>query len=519
MSAAAHSMYENESNWRPSRLCRDMRVSTSNDCPTYTTSCSRMRKYMPDALAVGMAASSTSIFECGNSRQASSTRRGTIVTRSGPTGTTRGVYRLAVAAISASRCRAQSRTSCSVSATLERRCPCFWTSARHLPRHCLMYAMREFYQTSTQKITHFTHFPYDAGAVVRQIHRETATFVRNHTESEPGKIPLLYDCGVHTLRTDTTHSMASITKYKDGWRAHVYVNGTRATKVFEKKRDAQAWGFAKESELAARRSRGATFGQAATKYVETVSRDKAPGAAKWESRRLAEMSEFFGEHTRLADIDSTRIGEWRDARLAEVSASTVLRQRALLGNLFSTAAGEWKVIQVNPVLGVRFPEHNPPRHQVWTWQKIKRVLRCKRGGQYGEAIKAFHIALHTGMRLNEIVSARVVGRVAVLERDKSSGKASPPVKVPLARKGAELFAKYGPFQATSEQLSPAFSEVCDDLLIEGLTFHDSRASALTWLSRRMDVMTLARISRHRNLRILMDSYYRETAEQIAARLA
>jgi hypothetical protein len=32
------------------------------------------------------------------------------------------------------------------------------------------------------------------------------------------------------------------------------------------------------------------------------------------------------------------------------------------------------------------------------------------------------------------------------------------------------------------------------------------------------VMTLARISRHKNLNILMETYYRETAEQIAARL-
>lgn len=45
-----------------------------------------------------------------------------------------------------------------------------------------------------------------------------------------------------------------------------------------------------------------------------------------------------------------------------------------------------------------------------------------------------------------------------------------------------------------------------------------RASALTWLSRRYDVMTLARISRHKNLAVLLQSYYRETPEQIANRL-
>jgi hypothetical protein len=34
----------------------------------------------------------------------------------------------------------------------------------------------------------------------------------------------------------------------------------------------------------------------------------------------------------------------------------------------------------------------------------------------------------------------------------------------------------------------------------------------------MDVMTLARISRHRDLRTLLNTYYRESAEQIAARI-
>ena len=35
---------------------------------------------------------------------------------------------------------------------------------------------------------------------------------------------------------------------------------------------------------------------------------------------------------------------------------------------------------------------------------------------------------------------------------------------------------------------------------------------------RVDVMTLARISRHKDLKILLAAYYRESPEQIAARL-
>ncbi|MEJ7932597.1 hypothetical protein WG922_21685 [Ramlibacter sp. AN1015] len=314
--------------------------------------------------------------------------------------------------------------------------------------------------------------------------------------------------------------MAYIRKYRDGWRAEVQRHGMRASHYAATKREAQAWALKKEGEFdGMKASKGMTFAQAVAKYLGTVSRDKAEGATAWEERRFAEMAAFFGEEARLSEIDSARIGEWRDDRLREVSASTVLRLRNLLRNLFQIAVDEWKVIPANPFVGVRFPEHNPPRSRVWTWQLIKRVLRAPGlTEREAESVRAFHISLHTGMRQREIVSAKVSGRVAVLQRDKGSGKASAPVKVPLARKGAKLFAQYPPFTMTADHISPIFSALTDKLLIDGLTFHDARASALTWLSRRYDVMTLARISRHKNLKILMDTYYRETAEQIAARL-
>lgn len=314
--------------------------------------------------------------------------------------------------------------------------------------------------------------------------------------------------------------MAYIRKFRDGWRAEVQKHGARASKVFETKRDAQKW--ARDTELsldAVKGSGGMTFEQASTKYLATIVREKAPGAAQWEKRRLEEVSDYLGENVPLATITSVKLGEWRDWRLETVSGSTVIRHFSVLRCLFRVAVEEWKVLEVNPCKGVWMPEHNPARHQVWTWQLIRQVLRAEnRNVREIETIRAFHIALHTGMRLSEILRAKVVGKVAILERDKSSGKASPPVKVPLARKGAALFAKYPPFTIRADIASATFSDLTDQLLIDGLTFHDARASSLTWLSRRLDVMTLARISRHKNMKILMDTYYRETAEQIAARL-
>lgn len=60
-----------------------------------------------------------------------------------------------------------------------------------------------------------------------------------------------------------------------------------------------------------------------------------------------------------------------------------------------------------------------------------------------------------------------------------------------------------------------FSKLTRQLLIEGLTFHDARATALTHLAKKVDVMTLAKISRHKDLSLLMNVYYRTKAEDIA----
>jgi hypothetical protein len=63
-----------------------------------------------------------------------------------------------------------------------------------------------------------------------------------------------------------------------------------------------------------------------------------------------------------------------------------------------------------------------------------------------------------------------------------------------------------------------FRKARDKVLIEGLHFPDSRAEALTRRSRKVDVMTLAKISGRKDLSILQNTSYRESAEDIAARL-
>lgn len=301
--------------------------------------------------------------------------------------------------------------------------------------------------------------------------------------------------------------------YRSGWRCEVQ-KPRRQSKTFRTKREAQAWGIAQEASGRALGKGWRTFGQAVEAY-QTSYTDRRP-TAKWASNSLARLVRQFGEDTPIGAIDPPRIAQWRDERLKSVSGSTVQREANLLRHLFSVARDEWHWIEASPFRGVKLPTENRPREAVWPWQLVKRVLRAPREGKTAQMQRAFHIALRTGLRLSEVLNAKLVGNIALLPKDKTTQDG--PVKVPLTRHGRRLLAHSAPFTVGANEGSVLFGKLCRQLLIEGLTFHDARATALTHLARKVDVLTLSKISRHRDLRILQQVYYRETAEQIAARL-
>ncbi len=307
--------------------------------------------------------------------------------------------------------------------------------------------------------------------------------------------------------------MASIRKYRDKWRAEVQRHGIRASHVADTKREAQTWALAKEAELdRLKGSGGKTLGDAVGDYVKTVSQTKSK--PEWEEKRFQAFMDYIGEKVPLSSITSADIGRWRDFRLQTVTGATVQREANLLRNLFTVAMDEWRWIDSHPFRGVRMPEQIEARRQVWGWRQIKRVLRSGREKKMGEVVKAFHIALHTGMRLAEVLTGTYdpKRRVYVLERTKTGGY----VEVPIPRRALKLFPVT--FTVGPNEASVLFTKLRRQLLLDDLTFHDTRATALTLLARRVDVMTLARISRHKDLSMLLNVYYRETAEQISARL-
>ena len=307
-----------------------------------------------------------------------------------------------------------------------------------------------------------------------------------------------------------------VRKYRDKWRCEVMRHGERFSKVFETKREAQAWGHEIESRSEVRATGWRTFADAAKEYARTKSQAKA--GKQWELRRIEGFVSHFGLKP-LGELDSPDMARWRDSRLQSVSASTVVREANLLKHILSTARDEWRWMDNDPWRGVKLPQENPPRHQRWTWQLILRVLRegRRRDGKTKEVIDAFHISLRTGMRLQEVLAAPEnfdPKRQVVRVKTKTAPKGE---DIPVGRIATKLIQR-PPFLVQPNEASVLFKKLTKSLMIDGLTFHDCRATALTLLAKKVDVMVLARVSRHKDISLLHRVYYRDTAEDIARKL-
>lgn len=327
--------------------------------------------------------------------------------------------------------------------------------------------------------------------------------------------------------------MASIRRHKGKYRAHVFVRGKRISKMFRTMREAQAWGAAEEERLRSPAGDRHTVGDLIERYINEVIAHKKGGIH--EERQARAFLRDFPVLTAkpLSQVDTPDLAAWRDSRLAEVSAATVLRNANWLRHAFRLAVHEWKWTNRQPLQGLRLPRHPSPRVRRVAPIEARRLCRILdyRPGQAPatrsqEVALAFMVALRTGMRASEILSLGrstldLTRRVATVEH-KTQHITGRPREVPLTRHAVRLLRPVADrdrcFVISSATLDTLFRKARDRLLIEDLHFHDSRAEALTRLARRVDVLTLARISGHKDLRILQNAYYRETAAEIAARL-
>lgn len=335
--------------------------------------------------------------------------------------------------------------------------------------------------------------------------------------------------------------MAYLRKTKAGWRAEVERRGVRDSMTFGTKSAASQWALKREAEILAgdvSRWPRKTVADALDRYEREVTVNKT--GARAERLRLTAVARDFPELCAkvISEVTTADLAAWRDARLAKVTPGSVQRDINILRNVWTVAAKEWGwTPQPTPWQGLRMPGNNPPRTRLIGWREVRRIVR-RCGYVTGQAPTtglqcvawAFMVSLRTAMRAGEVMcltAAAVDLQRGVVTLDKHKTAAAVGRRlVPLTPAGVRLLrvlvasAPDGRLIGLSPaSLDTLFRRITRQVLVEDAHFHDARATALTHMARRMDVMTLARISGHRDLSLLLQVYYRETAADIAARLA
>ncbi|WP_254791942.1 site-specific integrase [Achromobacter sp. NFACC18-2] len=272
-----------------------------------------------------------------------------------------------------------------------------------------------------------------------------------------------------------------------------------------------------------------TLGDVMQRYADEVSPEKA--GERWEKARIAAMQSDPLAKLVMQDIGPGELAAWRDRRMAKVQGATVLREIGLLRAIWTRAKlGEWRYVDHDPWPDVVKPQDNPARKVIFKEGQAAKIVEALgyAGGtpkdKREQTAVAFLLALETAMRSGEILTlewkhVHLERRMLHLPKSKNGDARD----VPLSRRAAELLeAMKGIHEdkvfTVNAGLRDAYFRQGKTLAqVDGPTFHDARATAITRLAKKLDLLELARMVGHRDPRSLM-IYYRESATEIANKL-
>ena len=333
--------------------------------------------------------------------------------------------------------------------------------------------------------------------------------------------------------------MATIRKQGKKWRAEIVrvldSERVRQSKTFTTRAEAKDWAITEETKIISQKSNAASsstrlLSDLFTRYAREVSTMKK--GERWEIMRLEAFKRDSISNVTLKKLSADHFSAYRDRRLKVVSASTVCREFILMSHALEVARKEWKWIMVNPIKDVRKPALPRPRDQrinnedrdaiceALTWNQHKPPHNLKQ-----QVASAFCLCLEAGLRAGEALALKwrdvhIQKRFLTVAVSKNGDKRD----VPLSPGAIEILnlmrlsdtSRDTVYTVTSASRDAIFRK-CKPEHLAHIHFHDTRHEAVTRLSKKLDVLALARMIGHRDLRSLQ-IYYNESASEIAARL-
>lgn len=326
--------------------------------------------------------------------------------------------------------------------------------------------------------------------------------------------------------------MASFRQRNGKWQARVIRDGyPDQTKTFQSKADAEKWARAIESAIdkgqfvTTTEAHRTTLSDVIARYLVEIT-PTMKGATEDAIRLKAILRKPIAKWS-MANLSAARIAAYRDERLKEVSAGTVIRELAYLSSIINHARREWGINVSNPVQMVRKPQSPQARSRVLTEDEIGKLLHAlePQGRRSHWTKPAVQLALETAMRRGELLSLRweyidLQARTAFLPDTKNGESRTVPLSSAAAQVLSELSKHISgaviPVKFFS--LDAAFKRACKRAGLQEVRFHDLRRTAITRMADKLpNVIELAAVSGHKSLMVLK-RYYRPAPIDLAKKL-
>ena len=289
--------------------------------------------------------------------------------------------------------------------------------------------------------------------------------------------------------------MASITKANDKWLVQIRRSFHKPIyKTFYSKYDAQKW--ARETErliemgqfVDTSEANKTTLRQLIERYGREVSPRKKSTSDKYLIKNILNHATFIDKP--LTHVSSSDIAEFRDARLKNISPSSVNRELSIISDTITKATTEWNCyIAESPVkTGLRLKE-NPRRIRRLQDDEYQRLMQsCKSNRTFWCPIIDF--AIHSAMRRGELLS--ITWNMVDLDKKYISlppqiTKTDKTRNVPLQPRALEILRSIPRsfdgkvFPIGIKNFERSWRAICKRAGITGLRFHDLKREAISLL--------------------------------------
>jgi integrase len=327
--------------------------------------------------------------------------------------------------------------------------------------------------------------------------------------------------------------MATFRLRSNKWQARVQKKGYEAvTKSFITKADAVKWATQIEADIdkgiftSISLAERTTFEELIIRYSkEVTSHTKSTYEDGYRLRALARRP--VAKLNMLA-LTTSKIAEYRDIRLQEVTAGTVIRELAYFSSIINHARKEWGIHIQNPVRLVRKPPSPTSRTRTLSIEERDKLLNQLIPNNHKSnhwVLPIVQFALETAMRQGEILSLRWVDinltiQTAHLQTTKNGDSRT----VPLSSRAVQILRELPRdisgtvFPIKKATLHKNFLNACRRLGIEDFRFHDLRHTAITNMASKFsNILELSAVTGHRQLSMLK-RYYHPKAEDLAVKL-